>query len=502
LGRRTSAARAGLAGWLTALVLAVAVFGAGSQVLLVAQGKALLLSAYVLYIIWMALLFYHVLNEAGAVRSIGAGLTALTTDRNTQALLLSWTFGSFLQGVSGYGVPAAVVAPLVVGLGFPAADAVVIAGLGHAWAVTFGSLAASFQALVAASSRPAAELALPAAVLLGVACFGCGVVVQLASGGLAAVRRGWQFVLVVGVVMSGAQFLLAWAGLYPIASIGAGLAGLAVGGLLARYRRGRSALVLLPDNPAPAAAVTFTRAMPLPLALLPYGLLVLLIGLGEFVPAAGQLLDSATVAVAFPRVQTAPGYVTPPEVGRTLSVLGHPGALLAYSALAIGLIYRRRGYYAPGAGRRIRQAILKGALLPSVGIASMVAMAITMEHAGMTRLLAEGLAALMGPAFPAVAPFIGALGAFMTGSNTNSNVVFTALQENTAAMLSLSPAFILAAQTTGGALGAAFAPAKVIIGCSTVGLAGQEAGVLRTTLGYGLALLIVIGLLTLLIMAR
>src|SRR5688572_4023094 len=92
LGWRTSAARAGLAGWLTALVLAVVVFGAGSQVLLVAQGKALLLSAYVLYIIWMALLFYHVLNEAGAVRSIGAGLTALTTDRNTQALLLSWTF--------------------------------------------------------------------------------------------------------------------------------------------------------------------------------------------------------------------------------------------------------------------------------------------------------------------------------------------------------------------------------------------------------------------------
>jgi lactate permease len=386
----------------------------------------------------------------------------------------------------------------MVALGFAAPTAVVAAGLGHAWAVTFGSLSASFQALVAASGRPGPELAPAAAVLLGVACLVCGVVVQWVSGGLSAVRQGWLFVLVVGLVMAGVQYGLAWAGLYTIAAIGAGLVGLGVASLLARRFKASEPSTAPPVEPAPAnpAQARAIRAMPLWLALLPYGLLVVGIGLSEFVPPIGALLDSLTLRLLFPAVQTTRGYATPAEVGRTLSLFGHPGALLAYATLVIAWIYSRRGRYAPGAGARIRRGVLKGALLPSVGITAMVAMATTMEHAGMTRLLAEGLAMVTGAAFPVMTPFIGALGAFMTGSNTNSNVLFTALQQDTAAVLGLSPAIILAAQTVGGGLGAAFAPAKVIVGCSTVGLAGHEGGVLRTTLGYGLAILAFIGALT------
>jgi len=126
----------------------------------------------------------------------------------------------------------------------------------------------------------------------------------------------------------------------------------------------------------------------------------------------------------------------------------------------------------------------------------MVAMAVTLEHAGGTRALAEGLAAAAGSAYPAIAAFIGALGAFMTGSNTNSNVVFASLQDQTAQLLGYAPAVILAAQTTGGAIGGAFAPAKVILGCSTVGLGGKEGPVVRATLIYGLVILIVVGVAT------
>ncbi len=118
----------------------------------------------------------------------------------------------------------------------------------------------------------------------------------------------------------------------------------------------------------------------------------------------------------------------------------------------------------------------------------MVGMAVTMEHAGMTHLLADRLARAAGPAFPAVAPVIGALGAFMTGSNTNSNVVFAGLQQRVASLLGVSPLIILGVQTTGGAIGSLFAPAKVIVGCSSVGLGGQEGPVLRAAMRYGLAI--------------
>ncbi|NIP28300.1 MAG: L-lactate permease, partial [Phycisphaerae bacterium] len=79
-----------------------------------------LLALFVLYIIWMALLLYHTINEAGAITLIGRELPRLAQSRTTQALLLGWVFGSFLQGASGFGVPAAVVAPLLFGLGFAA----------------------------------------------------------------------------------------------------------------------------------------------------------------------------------------------------------------------------------------------------------------------------------------------------------------------------------------------------------------------------------------------
>ena len=136
IGRNWGGSKAGPVGWLTAILVSVVVFGASVQLLFVAFGRALLLALFVLYIIWMALLLYHVVNEAGAIKEIGQGLPGLAKDRPAQALLLGWVFSSFLQGASGFGVPAAVVAPLLVGLGFVANSAVVIALVGHAWAVT------------------------------------------------------------------------------------------------------------------------------------------------------------------------------------------------------------------------------------------------------------------------------------------------------------------------------------------------------------------------------
>lgn len=76
----------------------------------------------------------------------------------------------------------------------------------------------------------------------------------------------------------------------------------------------------------------------------------------------------------------------------------------------------------------------------------------------------------------------------MTGSNTNSNVVFGSLQQQVATLIGVSPLIILAAQTAGGAVGSLFAPAKVIVGCSTVGLGGQEGPVLHAAMRYGLVL--------------
>ncbi len=116
----------------------------------------------------------------------------------------------------------------------------------------------------------------------------------------------------------------------------------------------------------------------------------------------------------------------------------------------------------------------------------MVGMAVVMTHAGMTNLLAQGLSLSFGPIYPLISPFIGALGAFITGSNNNSNVLFAVLQMNTAQLLGLPVPLILGAQTAGGSLGSIMAPAKVIVGCSTVGLQKEEGRVVGKVIAYGL----------------
>jgi lactate permease len=141
------------------------------------------------------------------------------------------------------------------------------------------------------------------------------------------------------------------------------------------------------------------------------------------------------------------------------------------------------------------QRTVKSAVPSSIGIATMVGMAVAMDHAGMTYVLAEGLGKAAGPLYPLVAPFVGALGAFMTGSNTNSNVVFASLQQQAAQLLGISVPIILAAQTTGGAMGSMLAPAKLIVGCSTAGLAGEEGKVLKKSLAPGLIICGVVGVL-------
>lgn len=113
----------------------------------------------------------------------------------------------------------------------------------------------------------------------------------------------------------------------------------------------------------------------------------------------------------------------------------------------------------------------------------------------MTMLLAQGLSSALGSFFPLISPLVGVLGAFATGSNNNSNVLFAPLQNSAALLLSIDPRIMLAAQTAGGALGSMIAPAKIIVGCSTAGILGKDGEVLRTTIPYCVGICLLLGLL-------
>lgn len=486
VGLRWGAARAGGAGYLSALAIAVLSFGAGPQLLAFAHAKALLLSLDVLMIIWAAFLLYRVADEAGAIRTIGKSLPRLTPDRGMQALIIGWVFASFLQGVGGFGVPVAVIAPILVGLGFSPLAAVIIPSIGHGWAVTFGSLGSSFQALMAATGLPGEALAPLSALFLSISGLFVGFLVAHAVGEWSAVRRLLAPVVILGVAMGAVQYLAAVSGLWNIAAFSAGVVGLVIAFPLAARFRGERADV---DDFSLRA---------LGIALSGYAVLIVIILGVQFIIPLRSFLSQVVIALQFPEMSTANGFVTPAGPGRNIPVFRHAGALLAYASIIAYFIYQREGLYQPGAVGRILSGTVRRVMSSSVSIASMVAMAVIMENVGMTDTLARGLAQGISVAFPLVAPWIGALGAFMTGSNTNSNVVFGALQMRTAEMLGYRVALILAGQTAGAALASVMAPTKIVVGASTAGMAGREGEVMRKLVVYTGILVLLVSVMTVL----
>ena len=483
--------RAGSAGFLVALFLSAAVFGGGVELAAVAIGKSILLAVDVLYIVWMALFFYNVTNEAGTVALIGRSLPRLTSDRAAQSLLISWIFVSLLQGVGGFGVPVAVIAPLLVGLGYTATQAVIMASLGHGWAVTFGSLGTSFVALTAVTGLPGEALAHDAALVLGMASLFSGALVAYVSTGWNGLLRTIPMLLIVGAVMGLTQWWIATNGMWTLGSTTGALAGAVAGVLyvLSPFHRGRTKTAVTGDA---------DQSRSLPLALAAYVILLLLAFSINLIGPLETLMDSALVQIEFPAVSSSFGWEVPQELGRKISIFGHAGAILFYAGCITFLLYRRAGYYeSPGVWGGIWTKVRKSAQKSTISILALVAMASLMTHTGMTQLIARGISETFSAAvYPLFAPFIGTLGAFMTGSNTNSNVVFGALQQETATLLALSVPIVLAGQTAGASLGSILAPAKIIVGCSTVGLGGQEGPVIRRMLLLGLIPVIFVAVVT------
>lgn len=486
IARGWNASRAGAVGWLLTLGLAAWRFEAGSAVLGYAQLKALLLTVDVSVIVWAALLLYYTVDRAGALQVIAMALARLTADRLTQVLLLGWVFASFLQGVGGFGVPVAIVAPLLIGMGVPEVAATVIPAIGHGWAVSFGSLAASFMMLVNVTGLSGERLAPAAATMLGLLSYASGLMGAHALEGWHGVRRALPYVLVTGTAMGLAQYALAINGLWTIGAIGGGLTGLAASVLWVRLRAEHS------DPPADPSSGN----RPLPsvrLALLSYAVLIALaVGLRGVAPVK-DFLGQWAVAVDIPGTMTGRGWTIAPEQDAGFGIPGHPGLIIVYSSLLAYTLYARHGLYTPGAGRDILRQSGGRAIRSAMGVFMMVAIAATMERAGMVEVLARGMSdAVPGDLYPFLAPLIGALGAFVTGSNVNSNAVFGVLQRDTAALLGLSVTIILGAQTAAAAVISVMSPAKVTVGCSTVG--ANEGAVMRRLLGYGAATVLLVGL--------
>jgi lactate permease len=147
----------------------------------------------------------------------------------------------------------------------------------------------------------------------------------------------------------------------------------------------------------------------------------------------------------------------------------------------------------PGRQAALFRRTFQEAYPTSVGIISMVALASVMTASGMIGILADGAASVTGRIFPIVSPLVGLLGCFVTGSNTNSNILFGGFQVEVGELIGVRPVILAAAQSAGGSIGSMVAPAKVLVGCATAGLGGREGEVFRRVAGYCAVQILLVG---------
>lgn len=456
---RWRAVSAGLAGLAAALLLAVTLFDlgrdAGIAPTLAAGGafaEALFVTATILWIIFPALCIYEMQARSGAFDTIRAGLSRLSTDPRMLVLLVAWFFALFMEGVAGFGTPVALAAPILIGLGFPPVKAVTLALIGHAAGVSFGAVGTPVIPQIAATGLSGIDLARPVALLHALLGWMLVAFLFVLSSGDAR-TRGWQWPALATCCFFVPFLLLAWFVGPELPTLG----GAIVGGAL-------FALVLRRAGPGPEVAGPPARAMLQ--AALPYLVLLALILATRLAPPLREVLRSVTIEWSLFG-----------SFGGRMEVLYHPGTML-FLGFAIGGLMQGRRHAdllsaMRGAGAR---------LLPvAAALVAMLGLSRVMVHAGMIGGLAE-TAAASGAAWPFLAPFVGVLGTFVTGSATASNVLFSEFQQATAVTLSLPVATLQGAQNFGAAVGNIVSPHNIIAGAATVGLAaGREGEVLRAT---------------------
>lgn len=491
--------------------------------------QGLILTGAILWIIFGAILLLNTLKHSGAITAIRGGFSNISPDRRVQVIIVAWLFGCFIEGASGFGTPAAVAAPLLVALGFPALGAVMVGMMIQSTPVSFGAVgtpivvgvtggldrAGITEALVANGSDwetfyrlITSEVAIMHA-LIGVLMPLFMVMMLTRFFGR---NRSWKEGLAVApfALFAGIAFVVPYAAAgvflgpeFP-SMIGA-LVGLMIvvpaakaGFLLPKtqwdFADAREWPVEWMGNiEIKLDTLTAKAPMSMTLAWLPYILLAGLLVLSR-VNEEVKTFFTQNLVLGWSNILGETG------VSGSVQFLYLPGGIMVLVVLATFFLHRMKFNELQAAlGESSKTLLGAGFVLlftiPMVRILinSGVNMA---DLPSMPRAMAELVAGNVGDVYPFFAATVGGLGAFIAGSNTVSNLMMSQFQYDTAQLIGVSSALLVAAQAVGAAAGNMIAIHNIVAASATVGLLGREGQTIRMTIIPTVYYLIMAGLLT------
>jgi lactate permease len=489
--------------------------------------QGLMITIAVLWIIFGAIMLLNTLQHSGAILRIRAGFTNISPDRRVQAIIIAWLFGCFIEGASGFGTPAAIAAPLLVAIGFPAISAVMIGMMIQSTPVSFGAVGTPIiigvssgldksnlteQLIANGSSWEQFLRLITSEVAVGHAIVGTlmplFMVVMLTR--FFGQNKSWKegFEIAPFAIFAGLAFTLPYAltGIFlgpEFPSLIGALVGMAIVVPLAKrgFLMPKKAWDFAPKEQWPAhwlGKISFKqdnnqakKSMSLTRAWLPYLLVAIILVLSRVSTEFKALLKS--LSFGFSNILG--------EVGISASVqpLYLPGGILFFVCILTLFLHQMKFKQVLDAAKQSTTTLV-GAGFVLIFTIPMVRILINSgvngaDLAAMPVAMASFVAQTFGDLYPLFAPSIGALGAFIAGSNTVSNMMLSQFQFEVANALSVSGALLVALQAIGAAAGNMIAIHNVVAASATVGLLGQEGRTLRKTILPTIYYVIAVGVL-------
>ena len=479
---KMSAKRAGAWSFLLAGVIYITYFQSGKGVA-VSVAKGFGLALFVVLIIWGAMLLYNLVKETGALDVINRNIQLAIEDRMLQFLFLSWGFSSFLQGIAGFGVPVIVVTPILIGMGFsPAASAAAVL-IGHSWSISFGSMGSSIYAINMVTNTGIEKIVIYM-VMFGIFAMLCtGISVCFLFEEKRHMLKGVLYVLITSVFMGLTLYGMAKMEMFSIIGLSTGAVGLLTLFVINQVSK------LTSGQKAQKRNALYKNNLSLGHAVLPY-LLIATLSIFFFF-----LKPEWAFNLSYPGYETIKGVTVAAETDYvTFNLLKFPFSVIVISAIISGIVFWKMGALNRRTMKRVMDLTVKKCVSTSVTIVFLLATAVIMMDSKMIENLAYAAVSLSRDFYPVLAPFIGLLGAFITGSNTNSNIIFGNFQELAAGALGLNAAVMCAAQSVGASIGGAIGPTTVSLGAAAAHIQGEESSIYRKTLCPILMTALVLGL--------
>ena len=506
--------------YLVTALLALFVWQASGAQVAAATVNGIIVALTLLFIVFAAILLLNTLKEGGAIVAIRKGFMDISPDRRVQVIIVAWLFGSLIEGSSGFGTPSAIGAPLLLALGFPAMASVMAMLIIQSTPVSFGAVGTPVllgvwtgindkpditQAIAPLSTE---NYLLQIAGNIGLIHALVGFLIPLLLSGFLTRFFGknrsfveglkvWPFAIFAGLCFTVPYYLVARYLGPEFPSLVGGFIGLMI--VLPAAKRGflmpkeifdfaprakwdKDWLGSLPEekfDDSIAPRFSLVRAFS------PYLIVIGLLIITRVIAPLKAFLTGDLTTIQFTNL-----FGT--TISSKIQLAYSPGIILIIVALISILLFKMNGQavkrsWSSSAKTMVAAApaLLFSVPMVQVFINSGSAAEVANSLPAMTILLAESAAGAFQNAWPLVSPWIGALGAFIAGSNTVSNMMFAYFQWSTASQIGLDvnlAAQVVALQAVGGAAGNMIAVHNVVAACAVVGLMDKEGYVIRKTL--------------------